>query len=73
MFKGEFNPENYSDRGLKIRNKIREKQIYQKKLELGLVSEDERKYIQFAKELSIEQFAINLQKELELWKTQKDN
>jgi hypothetical protein len=52
-----FNPENYTDTALRIRIKLREKQIYELKQQLGITEEP---FEQLANELGCTDFSNKL-------------
>jgi len=59
-----FNPKNHTEKSLNLRIKMRNRQIYKLKQELGLISEKPCEFELLAQELGLEDFA----KTLKQWK-----
>ena len=59
-----FNPKNHTEKSLDLRIKMRNRQIYKLKQELGLVYEKPNEFELLAQELGLEDFA----KTLKQWK-----
>lgn len=57
-----FNPKNHTEKSLDLRIKMRNRQIYELKQELGLVYEKPNEFELLAQELGLEDFAKTLKK-----------